>query len=170
VKSTINVGETFYVPNGQSQFAGSTTVSYSPVSVGVELDVTPRVTSSDTVSMDVNQTDNDLQSIGSDGEPITDTRTATTTVTVQDGRTVVLGGIISKTRRLIANKVPIIGDIPIIGNLFKSTSNEVQQTELLVLLTPHIIRTTADADKMTKEQTSDLSKQSQQALRQEMRN
>jgi len=166
VKSTINVGTTLQVASGQSSVAGTTTVSYTPLNVGVELDVTPRVTASNTVSMDVNQTDNDLQGYSANGEPIVDNRTATTTITVADGKTVVLGGIISRQRTLNANKVPILGDIPLIGNLFKSTSNEIQQTELLVLLTPHIIRTAADADSIRADQTLELSKQSQKALEQ----
>ncbi|MHC4210859.1 MAG: type II secretion system protein GspD, partial [Planctomycetota bacterium] len=71
-------------------------------------------------------------------------REATTTVTVRDGQTIVIGGLISDTYELRENKVPIIGDIPLIGLLFRSEFEESAKTELLIVLTPHVITSPAE--------------------------
>jgi hypothetical protein len=80
---------------------------------------------------------------------ILDTRTAKTTVTCQDGHTVVIGGLITKTDQNREDKVPILGDIPIVGLAFKNTKVIKQRRELLIILTPKIMRITTDADVLT---------------------
>ena len=72
--------------------------------------------------------------------PSIDTRQIQTQVLVGDGQTVVLGGILETTKSYAANKVPWLGDIPILGNLFKSTTNINNKTELLIFITPKILR------------------------------
>jgi type II secretory pathway component GspD/PulD (secretin) len=84
-------------------------------------------------------------------------REANTTVSVKDGDTIVLGGIMRKTVTATTSKVPILGDIPILGNLFKSTSKSDSKTELLVFLTPRIVRNPADAKANTERQKEGLS-------------
>ena len=93
---------------------------------------------------------------------------ASTTASVKDGETIVLGGIIRKTTTITDNKLPILGDIPLLGNLFKSSSHETGQTELMVLLTPHIIHNAAEAQRLKDEELKNLSKSSQETVRQNL--
>jgi len=71
--------------------------------------------------------------------PSIDTREVITQVLVNDGETVVLGGIYETEVREVINQVPVLGDIPIIGHLFKSTVNESNKAELLIFITPKIL-------------------------------
>jgi general secretion pathway protein D len=107
--------------------------------------------------MDVIQTANDLQGFTSFNAPIVNQREADTTVSVNDGETIVLGGIMRTTVNSTTNKIPLLGDIPILGNLFKSTTKEKQKTELLVFLTPHIVKNAEDAAKVKKDTVEKLS-------------
>lgn len=72
----------------------------------------------------------------------------TTQVTVNDGQTVVLGGIYEVTNREDLSKVPLLGDIPWVGNLFKHKSNDIEKVELLVFITPKVIDE-SDLDNLT---------------------
>ncbi len=71
--------------------------------------------------------------------PITDDNSLSVYIDVEDGQQIVVGGIIRKTQKEVENKVPILGDIPLLGRLFKSTQTEVQDTEIVFIITPHII-------------------------------
>jgi len=84
---------------------------------------------------------------------------------VKDGETIVLGGIIRQTSSLKQTKVPLLGDIPLFGNLFKSSTKQTGQTELMVLLTPHIVRNPAEAARLRDEMEKKLSKGSQDTIR-----
>ena len=72
--------------------------------------------------------------------PIIDTRRAKTTLLMEDGQVVVIGGLRSKTRRTNIDKVPVLGDLPLIGFLFSNDNIELENSELLVFLSPHIYR------------------------------
>jgi type IV pilus assembly protein PilQ len=72
--------------------------------------------------------------------PSIDTREITTQVLVNDGQTVVLGGILETERRESEKKVPYLGDVPVLGHLFKSTSRTNNKDELLIFVTPKILR------------------------------
>ncbi|HEY7679904.1 MAG TPA: type II secretion system protein GspD, partial [Terriglobia bacterium] len=72
-------------------------------------------------------------------------------VVVQNGETIALGGIIQESRTLSKNRVPLLGDIPYVGLLFGSTSHSSQRTELIVLLTPTVIRDSSEAQRATTE-------------------
>ena len=72
--------------------------------------------------------------------PSINTRAIQTQVVLTDGQTVVLGGILETTKSYQANKVPWLGDIPILGHLFKSTTDINNKTELLIFITPKILR------------------------------
>ncbi len=71
--------------------------------------------------------------------PITDDNSLSVYIDVEDGQQLVVGGIIRKKQKQVENKVPILGDIPLLGRLFKSTENEVQDTEIVFIITPHIV-------------------------------
>ena len=108
---------------------------------GVVLTIEPIVNSSHRVELTITQEVSDAQSndTSSIQSPIILTRGFTTTLSVDDGETVMLAGLISENYSTGENGVPFLKDIPILGNLFKSTSQSVQKTELIVLLTPYII-------------------------------
>jgi general secretion pathway protein D len=122
--------------------------------VGIILRITPRINESDFVSLDIYQESSALvggQSIlvTSEVGPTTTKRSARTSVLVKDQETVVLGGMMQETVNNIETKVPFLGDIPILGNLFKFSSVNKSKTNLLIFLTPHIIKNPGDISEMT---------------------
>jgi general secretion pathway protein D len=169
VKAEINVSQRVPYPDGQqTTVTGPVVTNVRFLDVGVVLNVTPRITANGQVTMDVIQSADDLQGFQTFGNltaPISNQRKATTTVTVQDGQTIVLGGIIQNTERNTVQKVPFLGDVPLLGNLFRSTTKVKGQTELMVFLTPHIVRTNADAQKIREDVMKDLTKSSQGDLK-----
>lgn len=165
VKAEIDVSQQVpYITSQQTSTIGGLLATYDFKTVGVVLTVTPRITSAGQVSMDVVQSADDLQGFTTYNAPIINHRQASTSVTVKDGETVVLGGIIRSTTNLTDNKVPILGDIPLLGNLFKYSVHDHGQTELLVLMTPHIVHNNSEAQRLREEQTGQLSKGSQDEL------
>jgi general secretion pathway protein D len=78
-------------------------------------------------------------------------RSISTQVVVQDGETLALGGIIQENKSVSKNRVPLLGDIPYVGALFGNTSTSSQRTELIVLLTPTVIRNSSEAERATTE-------------------
>ena len=159
VEAEINISQSVpYVLSSRTDANGNVTYNYAFQDVGIVLNVTPRITSNGYVTLDVVQTANDLQGFTSFNAPIVNQRQAQTTVTVKDGETMILGGIIRKTVTSKVSKLPVHGDIPFLGNLFKSTSHQDAKTELMVLLTPRVVRTTEDARKLREEQESQYTK------------
>ncbi|MGD0965997.1 MAG: type IV pilus secretin PilQ [Candidatus Acidiferrales bacterium] len=117
------------------------TVSVQFVDAVLELDVTPQITADGTVYMDVTvQNDQIDQAIPRvQGIPAIDTQSAETKVTVTDGATVVIGGIIVTQQQTAISQVPLVGSIPVLGNLFKHTTVSSTSQELLFFLTPRIL-------------------------------
>lgn len=154
----INVSQSVpYVVSSQVDVNGNFNYSYSFENVGVVLDVLPTITSNGNVHLQVYQTANELQGYTSFNAPIVNQRSANTVVSVKDGETVVLGGIMGDQKSATVNKIPLLGDIPIIGNLFRSTVKEDTKTELLIFLTPHVIMSSEDAEAIRRQQEKDLS-------------
>jgi type IV pilus assembly protein PilQ len=117
------------------------TISVQFIDAVLQLEVTPQITGEGTIYMDVlvenTQIDQGIPRV--QGIPALDTQSAQTKVLVQDGGTVVIGGIIVSTQNTSIQEVPIVGSLPIIGNLFKRTTISIQSQELLFFLTPRII-------------------------------
>jgi len=117
------------------------TVSVQFVDAVLELDVTPQITAEGTVYMDVtvenDQIDQSIPRV--EGIPAIDTQSAETKVTVNDGATVVIGGIIVTNQRTDVQQVPLFGSVPVLGNLFKHTTVSSNSSELLFFLTPRIL-------------------------------
>jgi type IV pilus assembly protein PilQ len=117
------------------------TISVQYIDAVLKLEVTPQITAEGTVFMDVlvenTQIDSGIPRV--QGIPALDTQSAETKVLVADGGTVVIGGIIVTQQQTDVTQVPIVGSLPLIGNLFKRTSTTVQSQELLFFLTPRII-------------------------------
>lgn len=144
----INISQSIpYVLNSTFDATSSTTVyNYGYLDVGIVLTVTPRITSNGYVTMDVSQTANDLAGYSALlNAPIVNQRESQSTVSVKDGETVVLGGIIQNQVTSTKNKVPVLGDLPLIGNLFRSKNTDNNKTELLVFMTPHVVRNPDEA-------------------------
>lgn len=116
------------------------------VDVGLRLEIFPRVNDEDAISMDIVQDVNDIKDSGVPGFPQISKRNLTTTIVSKDKELIILGGLISKKVTLTDSKVPLLGYLPVIGRLFRKSENTVQTTELVLLMTPTIIRNQADAD------------------------
>jgi type IV pilus assembly protein PilQ len=124
----------------QAQLGGPPTVTY--VDAFLRLTVTPQITSENTIFLNVdveNTTPNFSQEI--QGNPELITQQATTQVLVTDGGTVVIGGVIQTQNSINISQVPLLGNIPILGNLFKHTQVNTSNQELIFFITPRIIQT-----------------------------
>ena len=140
------VGETVpYVTGSTYGSAYGNSSSYSQLSVGVELDVTPFINPNGLVVMDINQEIDDINGFtaitGVGNVPNTDKRTLSSEVAVKDGDTVMLGGFIRADKSTARSGVPLLMNIPLIGNLFTSRSDSKDRTELIVLIRPTVLRT-----------------------------
>ena len=130
------------IPYQEAASSGATTTQFKKAVLSLR--VTPQITPDERIIMDlqVNQ-DNVGEFVPSATGglvPSIDTRQVTTQVLVNDGETVVLGGIFETERRETENKVPVLGDLPGVGRLFKSTNNTSNKSELLIFVTPKILR------------------------------
>ena len=165
VQAQINISQSIpYILSSRQDANGNYTYNYDFKDVGIVLTVTPRITSNGYVTMDVSQQANDLQGYTSFNAPIINQRQAETTVSVKDGETIVLGGIIRNTVTSSVRKVPLLGDLPLLGELFRSTSKEKAKTELLVFLTPRVVRDDDEARMLYQKQRNQLSPGSQKDL------
>ena len=108
------------------------------VQVGVKLAVTPRVNDSGYVRLYIRPEVSSVTSF-TDGIPVVEETTAETEVMVRDGVTLIIGGLIKKEKRHTVKKVPLLGDIPLLGRLFSSHDSEDVKSELIIFITPHII-------------------------------
>lgn len=117
--------------------SGGTTVSFKPAVLS--LDVTPQITPDDKILMDLEIKKDTVGQIIA-GIPSIDTKNVKTSILVDNGDTAVLGGIFEQTIRTDVTKVPVLGDIPLIGNFFKRTVKQQDKTELLIFITPKIMK------------------------------
>lgn len=120
--------------------------------VGITLRILPRVNAGDTIRLQVNQEASSIASATVSGasDLITNRRAINTTVLADNGETIVLGGLISDDYQDVRRQVPILGDIPIVGELFKSRRETRQKRTLFIFLKPTILRDTADASAAAK--------------------
>jgi general secretion pathway protein D len=151
--ATITVGEEVPIPSGQDITDGGTTqttVTYRD-DIGIVLEVTPSINREGLVNMTVSPK---ITTRTADKVQISDalfaetfaTRSANTRVAVRNGQTIVIGGLIEDQLKDTVKKVPLLGDVPIAGNLFKRTVKEKSKTELLIFLTPVVA---PDAEALT---------------------
>ncbi len=146
--ATINVGQSVPLVTSVSYngLNGSPISAYSYQNVGVILTVTPFITSDGLVEMivapEVSSLDFSTTITITPGVsiPVIDVRSANTVAVTPDGQTVVLGGLMSAAKTKTDTKIPFLGDIPLVGNLFRRTQKSDLQTELIIFLTPHIIQ------------------------------
>jgi type IV pilus assembly protein PilQ len=130
------------IPYQQSASSGATTIAFKKAVLSLK--VTPQITPDNRIILDLDVKKDTIGTVvvssGGVNVPAIDTQEITTQVLVNDGQTVVLGGILSTTSRDQSTKVPYLGDIPVLGNLFKQTTKIDDKDELLIFVTPKIIR------------------------------
>jgi type IV pilus assembly protein PilQ len=130
------------IPYQESASSGATTTQFKDADLSLK--VTPLITPDNRVILDLDVSDDavgqQVTSATGGSVPSIDTRQIKTQVLVGDGQTVVLGGILDTTKSYAGQKVPWLGDIPVLGNLFKSTTKINNKTELLIFITPKILR------------------------------
>ncbi|MFX3551326.1 temperature dependent type IV pilus secretin PilQ [Ralstonia mannitolilytica] len=124
------------IPYQQATSSGATSVQFKKANL--KLEVTPKITPDGNIFLDVDVNKDSVGIQTTNGFAI-DTKHVQTQVLVENGGTVVIGGIYTQNERTDVNKVPLLGDIPVVGNLFKSTNKINNRTELLVFLTPRVL-------------------------------
>lgn len=152
-EAEINVGENVPFQGSATQSTFGTTQSVERKDIGINLKIKPQISEGDYIRMDINQEISAVKdSKGQAIDLVTTKRSAKTSVVVKDKETVVIGGLIQDTEEEVISKVPLLGDIPLLGWLFKTTSKTRKKTNLMILLTPHIVRDAADLAEMTRSQ------------------
>ncbi|QDU26154.1 Putative type II secretion system protein D precursor [Anatilimnocola aggregata] len=141
----------YITSSNQTQFGIQNQTTFQDV--GVILGVTPRTSPDGMIVMEIDAVKSDLGpeaegiaiSVSADGtairQPIINVTRAQTTVSARSGQTVILGGLITKNQSETTRRVPYLGDIPVLGRLFRFDSVDVQRTELLIIMTPYVMRT-----------------------------
>jgi len=144
-EAEINVGENVPFQGSATQSSIGTTTSVERKDIGINLKIKPQISEGDYIRMDINQ---EISAVKNDKgqavDLVTTKRSAKTSIVVKDKDTVVIGGLIQDTEDVNVQKVPFLGDIPGLGWLFKTTTKSRKKTNLMILLTPHIIKDSSD--------------------------
>ncbi len=154
-----------FVTDSQTTDTGNVVNSFDYRSVGIQLRVRPRITKERNVDLRVNI---ELSSIR-EGETlfggfIVDRRETTTQLIVGDSQTVVISGILRQQEDIINRKVPLLGDLPLIGALFRSTSRSTTNTELVAFITPIVVESTLGEDGIDFNELDELNEEPRQRL------
>ncbi len=139
----------------------NTLTSYSSVQykdAGITLKVTPKINDKGLVSMKISLNVSDVGEKTYGGETSFLSRDASTSVVVQSGQTLVIGGLIKESQRNDRSGIPFLMDIPVIGYLFGTVSKTVNKTELVMLITPHVVTSGAEVDELTEKYQRDVDK------------
>jgi general secretion pathway protein D len=143
IPATVNVGTTVPTLQGTitSAIGGAVSNAVSNTSTGITLAITARVTPSGIVTMIINQNVSDPVANSSSGidSPSFATKSIQTQVTVQDGDTIAIGGMIQESTTYATSGIPVLNRLPVVGALFGSRSYSKDRTELIIFLTPHVI-------------------------------
>lgn len=165
-QAKINVGQEVPISTGSSSvplaggvggsFAQSNTIQYKDT--GVTLEVTPRVNANGMVIMEIKQIVSSVVSLPAQGSTATQQQTPTidkkeieSSVAVQDGESIALGGLIDEQDTENKGGVPFLHDLPLIGSLFGSTNHDITKNELVVLITPRVVKSKQDSRVVTDE-------------------
>ncbi|MDE2235210.1 MAG: type II secretion system secretin GspD [Gammaproteobacteria bacterium] len=119
--------------------------------VGLELKITPQINEGNAILLKIDQVISNLTGSSIGGQPVTNTREIKTSVLSQDGEIIVLGGLLSNQLIESEQHVPVLGSIPLLGNLFKYRSTTDQKSNLMLFIQPTILRTSKAADRYTNE-------------------
>jgi general secretion pathway protein D len=162
-QATILVGQTIPIitSSSVSSLTNQTTNTVEQQDIGIILKVTPFITAEGNVEMILDPQISSLSAttipIGNNvSYPVIDKISADTVVVTPNNQTVVIGGLMSRQNSEVDNKVPLLGDIPLLGYAFKYKTRNRQKTELIIFLTPHIVRTPDDLAGLTKQENGKL--------------
>lgn len=154
VQTTSLVGIPGVTSNGTTGTTGPTQTGIGQTTyldTGVILQVKPRVNPGGLVYMEVSQEVSKPGAAASGQNPPINTRTLDTSIAVQSGQTILLGGLISEDVQTTQDGVPGLSRIPVLGKLFSSTDKKKQRTELIVLITPNVVSNSDEAREITEE-------------------
>ena len=143
--STIYVGKTVSVLTGKTT-STSTSESYTRQDIGLSLKVTPRIDSDNKVSLNVAVNVEDILPGSTAGLPTTSKRKIQTTTIVNNGQSIIIGGLVKNNNDVTIKKVPFLGDIPLLGALFRHKEVSKDRTTLAVVLTPYIVKRSSNLD------------------------
>jgi general secretion pathway protein D len=133
--------------------------------VGITLEVTPHVSQSGLIRLELNSEFTKFIDTGSLDTQRTTKREAQTNVTMNSGSTVVIGGLIRDDKVTVEKKIPLVGDIPLVGELFKMRRDQLQKTNLLMFITPHVMGSQDDLDRITTAKKNEM-KEATEGLKQ----
>lgn len=143
-EAEINVGENVPFKGASTQSTFGTTESVERKDIGINLKIKPQISEGDYIRLDINQEISAVKGKGDAIDLITTKRAAKTSIVVKNKETVVIGGLIQDTEEENIQKTPFLGDIPGLGWLFKTKTKTRNKTNLMILLTPHIVKDAAD--------------------------
>jgi general secretion pathway protein D len=161
-KATVDISEEKQTQQSIISPEGTTSgvTSGPPVTASISLEITPHINDEGTVRMEIVSLTEEFEptTITTAGVPLynKNSRKATTQVTVPDGATIVIGGLTNTNDTKTVQKVPFLGDIPILGYLFRNTTTELQHVNLCIFITPHVIRTKGNMAQLVGEQKAQL--------------
>ena len=162
-EAEITVGENVPFQGASTQSTFGTTQSVDRKDIGINLKIKPQISEGDYIRLDINQEISAVKTNKGDAiDLVTTKRAAKTSIVVKDNETVVIGGLIQDQENESVSKVPILGDIPGLGWLFKTVNKTRAKTNLMILLIPHIVKDNADLTKITDTQRTSFGKASKE--------
>ncbi len=137
-KASIDVSETQYfkVETGVGE---NHTSRFQPIKFGIQLDIVPWISQSGQITAEITPNVSNSEKTNNEGYPNVSTRSINTTVRLNDGQTLILGGLIKNQETTYSYKIPFLGDLPIIGVLFRHSGKTRSKSNLIVFITPHIV-------------------------------
>lgn len=153
VPASFLVGQEIPITSSEGLTAASANPfrTFSREEVGIKLEVLPQISEGDVIRLEIKQEVSSIAGVATSAASdfVTNKRQIETTVLANDGEIIVLGGLIQDDEGFEVSKVPVLGDVPVIGNLFRSKGKSRERTNLMVFLRPKIIRNAADARPLT---------------------
>lgn len=143
-KAEIVVGQNVPVPSGTTVSTGVTTFNVTRQDVGIKLIITPQISESDTVRLEIEQEISGIAGLDANLGPTLDKKNVKTVVVAKNKQTIVIGGLIDDSNVVTTQKIPLLGDIPVLGNLFKNKITAKNKSNVIVFITPYIIKERKD--------------------------
>lgn len=145
-KATIHVGQEVPVNNGTTVGTGGvTTFDVSRQPVGITLEITPQISIGDTIRLEISQQISNISASSPTSlDPILDDKSIETVVIAKNRQTIVIGGLMDDQASMTTGKVPLLGDIPVLGYLFKTKVTRKNKKNLIIFITPYIVRERKD--------------------------
>ena len=109
------------------------------IPVGVTLQIVPYISDKGEITVEIQPEVSDVVGTGATGLPVVSKRAVSTKIRVKDGETIIIGGLLQKNESIVKRKIPLLGDIPLLGLLFSRTDKRVDEIETVVFITPHIL-------------------------------